>query len=83
MLCESVTMKVVKKPNNVCCDNAALVDIENPITAVMIRQTIETNDAVSSAKTILSKFYHVAFFRTGWPVYGRPNRGKKAGTRRM
>lgn len=70
MLCESVTRNVVKKPNKVCCDSAGPPDIVNPITVVIMKQTIETNDAVSSAKTMSYGFYHVSL-------------GKNGGTRRM
>src|SRR5687767_10100925 len=49
MLCESVTRNVVNRPNSTCCATGVFI---NPMAVVTIKLTIETNEAVSNAKTI-------------------------------
>src|SRR5437773_1906581 len=51
MLCVRVTKNVVNSPKRTCCERPALA-IVNPMIKVVMKQTMETSAAVSSAKTI-------------------------------
>ena len=51
MLCVRVTKNVVNSPKRKCCERPALA-IVNPMIKVVMKQTMETSAAVSSAKTI-------------------------------
>src|SRR5262245_39338781 len=53
MLCARATRNVVKKPNKKCWLIPDRSEIRKPITAVATKQMIETNEAVSSARTMI------------------------------
>jgi hypothetical protein len=53
MLCESVTRNVVKKPSNTCCAMVVFTTMK-PMRLVAMKQTIESSDVVSKARTIMN-----------------------------
>ncbi len=52
MLCVSDTRNVVNNPKRTCCERPVLTAIVKPMTNVAMKQMIEINADVSSARTI-------------------------------
>ena len=57
MLCVSVTINVVNKPSSTCCERPVRATIMKPMTRVAMKQMMEINAAVSSARTMNARFY--------------------------